>query len=232
MQEDINLSEEEIFLLYREAEDRSRIYMLLSTFYMQRPDKGFIRRIMSDEFSKNIKDALSNEVEMEEGLKTFEVFLNSIKGISEVEVIDTLAVDWTRLFRGVKKGYGPPPPYESVWRGEGRIMGEWTQRVLERYRVAGIGMDMADELPDYIGIELKFMARLCYEESKMWRENNTSEARRFLEMEKGFLEDHILSWVPAFISQALEDTKTGFYRAVLEITQTFLKLDEGYIDFR
>lgn len=232
MQEDINLSEEEIFLLCREAENRSRIYMLLSTFYLEKPHKEIIRKILSDEFGQNIKDAISNEAEMQEGLKTFQLFLNSIRDIPEAEVVDSLAVDWTKLFRGIKKGYGPPPPYESVWRGEGRIMGEWTQKVLERYQQAGIGMDMADELPDYIGIELKFMARLCYEESIRWNENNLSEARGFLEMERDFLEGHIQAWVPAFISHASEDASTGFYRAVLGITQAFLKLDKMHINYQ
>ncbi|GAB4539402.1 MAG: molecular chaperone TorD family protein [Thermodesulfovibrionia bacterium] len=223
-------------MLYREAEDRSRIYMLLSTFYLQRPNEEFIRRFRlllrhpSSESTNIIRDAISNDNEMIEGFKTFELFLNLIKDIPEAEVIDSLAVDWTRLFRGIKEGYGPPPPYESVWRGEGRIMGEWTQKVLEMYRFADIGMDIGDELPDYIGIELKFMARLCYEESVMWRENNPSGARRFLEMERDFLKGHIRAWVPAFISQAIEDTETGFYKAALELTHAFLELDEWHID--
>lgn len=225
------LKEEELFLLNKEAEDRSKVYLLLSNFYLQRPDRQLLTRLRTPDFINAMRSFLSED-EFIDAIRLLEGFINSIKDIPDNEVLDILGVDWTRLFRGIKKGYGPPPPYESVWRGEGRIMGEWTRKVLESYHQAGIGMDLGDELPDYIGIELKFMARLCYEESSRWKENAISEAGRFLDFEKEFLDNHIQAWVPAFLTEALDEAKTGFYRAILELTQGYIKTDQRYLSSR
>lgn len=226
MKENINLSEEETLLIGKQAEDRSRIYMLLSTFYIQRPVEEFVRKLKTDEFIQNLKNALSeDEGEMKEGLKIFELFLNSIKDIPDQEVAENLAVDFTRLFRGIKKGYGPPPPYESVWRGEGRIMGEWTQEVLKKYHEAGIGMDLEEEIPDYIGIELKFMALLSYHEAVAWRKNDINGAIRFLKLQQRFLDEHIKRWMPEFCNRMEEEAKSSFYKGVSLLSKGFLEIN-------
>ena len=228
MREDIHLTEEETLLLGNQAENRSRIYMLLSTFYTQRPRKEFVEKLKKDEFVKNLKIAiLGDEGEMKEGLKNLELFVNSIKDISEMEVAKNLSVDFTRLFGGIKKGYGPPPPYESVWRSEGRIMGEWTEDVLREYYEAGIGIDLSDELPDSIGAEMKFMALLSYHEAEAWRKNDVSNASRFLQMEQQFLNDHLLQWIPEFCIRMEEEAKSSFYKGIAIFTREFIKLVIG-----
>jgi len=227
------LSEEEALLLSSLAEDRSSIYMLLSTFYMKRPEVEFVKKLKNSEFIQNIKSALSQDETTSgigEGLKILEAFINSMKGIPEAEVSENLAVDFTRLFRGIKKGYGPPPPYESVWRGEGRVMGQWTEKVLKEYADSGIGMDLSDELPDYIGIELKFMALLCYKEAQAWRDNERTMALRFLELEKRFLNEHLKNWVPEFCNIMEEEARTSFYKAVAVLTKGFLEIERAQIE--
>lgn len=239
MQEDFSLTEEETVLLSREAEDRSRIYMFLSTLYMQRPRAELVKKLKMDEFVGTLKDVfsdmgfqenqmtLNNSVEssMREGLRLLELFVSSIKGIPESEVEEALAVEFTKLLRGIKKGYGPPPPYESVWRGEGRVMGNWTQLVLKKYHEAGIGMDMQDELPDYIGIELKFMALLSYHEAEGWRSGDILKAIRFIKLQKGFMDEHIQQWVPEFCNRMAEDAVSSFYRGCALLTKRYLEID-------
>lgn len=232
MRNNINLSEEETLLLGRHAEDRSRIYMLLSTFYMQRPREEFVKKLKTDEFIQNLKNALSeDESEMKfgisDGLKILEMFINSIKDIPEAEVAENLAVDFTRLFRGIKKGYGPPPPYESVWRGEGRVMGQWTEKVLKEYADSGIGMDLSDELPDYVGIELKFMALLCYKEAEAWRNNDSVTALKFLGLEQKFVDEHLKNWMPEFCNIMAEEAITSFYKGVALLTKGFLEIESN-----
>lgn len=112
MNDNIKLSEEETLLFARHAEDRSKIYMLLSTFYMQVPSENVIRMLKTNEFIQTLRiAALEGNGQMTEALKILEIFINSIRDIPESEVAENLAVDFTRLFRGIKKGYGPPPPY-------------------------------------------------------------------------------------------------------------------------
>jgi len=214
------------------AEIRSRVYMLLSYFYLQRPNEDFVRKLKSKEFMEILKFT-SNHFEEEaypqimEGLKLIETYVNSIRELSEEEIALDLAVDFTRLFRGVKEGYGPPPPYESVWRGEGRVWGEWTQRVLKEYADSGIGMDLFDELPDYIGIELKFMSLLCFKEAEAIKNNDAKVGLELQQLEKKFLFDHLTNWIPKFCSIVKKEAKTPFYKGVADLTIGILEYDRS-----
>ena len=85
------------------------------------------------------------------------------------EVRVKLAVDWTKLFRGVQKGYGPPPPYESVYLGGGILHGPITDRVAREYESHGVKiLEPKNELPDFIAVELAFMSALANKEAKAW----------------------------------------------------------------
>ena len=96
-----------------------------------------------------------------------------------------LQVDWTRLFRGVAKGYSPPPPYESVYK-EGLLGGPTSQAVARIYATNGVGLsDKSNEMPDYIGVEFKFMSTLASEESKAWG-SDPSKALKIIDDEMGF----------------------------------------------
>lgn len=224
--DNISLSEEEILFLFKKAEDRSRLYMLLSIFYMKRPREEFVKKLKTDEFIQNLKNALSEEEnKITDGVKILELFIKSIRNLPDSEVAEKLAVDFTRLFRGIKKGYGPPPPYESTWRGEGKMAGEWTQEVLKKYREAGLGIDIEAELPDYIGVELKFMAILAYHEALAWRKNDILTALSFLEMEKKFIDEHLKNWVPEFCRIMAHEALSNFYKAMAIVTKEFLEVE-------
>ncbi len=237
MPENISLTEDEVTLLSRQAEDRSKIYLLLSTFYLRRPREEFVNKIKSKKFIQNLKKAFSGdgskrESSLEDGLNALESFIKSINGVPEQDVAENLAIEFTKLFRGIKEGYGPPPPYESVWRGEGRVMGECTQKVLQIYQASGVGMDLEDELPDYLGIELKFMAILSYHEAEAWRKQNIQEAQRFVKLQKEFLKEHILQWVTEFCKKMEEETENLFYKGCALLTRGFLEIDKEFMTIK
>ncbi len=223
----IELTEEEIILNSKEADERSRVYLLLSGFYTERPGEEFIAKLQTAKFRNTLEILSSSEdSKIAEAAELFQAFLDSIRNTPIEEVALELGVDFTKLFRGIKKGYSPPPPYESLWRGEDRVMGEWTLKVIERYQNSGISMDISDEIPDYIGIELKFMSLLCFHEANCWREIRFEEAMRFLEMEGEFLRDHLGIWVPAYVNRAVESAKTIFYKGVLHLTAGVLEMEQ------
>ncbi len=68
------------------------------------------------------------------------------------ELRNELAVDRTRLLRGIKPGYGPPPPYESVYAGtEQQPQMQASMSVQQAYAEAGVGLpkEVRDQ-PDFI----------------------------------------------------------------------------------
>ncbi len=206
---------------------RSTIYAFLSRFYNGVPTEDFVARMLTEGFQKELK-ALAQlaEGELREGAELLEQFLRLNRERELEKLTEELAVEFTRLFRGIKKGYSPPPPYESVYLGEGRVMGVATQRVMSKYLKAGFALN--EEYggpPDYIGTELKFLALASYREAESWRKGDRKEALRLLRVQKSFLEEHILAWVPRFCDVMLQEAESDFYRGVAKLTRGYVNLD-------
>ncbi len=205
---------------YKISEARCRIYWFLAGFYMEKPDAKFIAGL------KTILENVRSELHYTSG---FAGIRDAIEEDNPHQLSQRLSVEFTRLFRGIKRGYGPPPPYESVYR-EGRLMGETAVRVMKFYEKAGFGIIDEEAGPqDYIGTELKFMSLLCLQESGAWEKGNRQNAFRIINLEKDFLEHHILTWVPEFCSLIRRETREKFYEGVAELTCDFLETDCEYI---
>lgn len=224
--DDVTDIEDKIDLALR-AEERSKIYLLLSMLYYERPSGEFIKKLRSRDFIENLRVALSQGAErLTNALQEIEAFLVSRAAASEVMLIEELAVDFTRLFRGLKRGYGPPPPFESVYRGEGRIMGEWTSEVVKKYAKADFSIpDEAGVPPDYIGLELRFMAVLCQAEAGAWMKGESEMAAEFIEEEQRFLNEHPRVWMYDFCESMDKEARTGFYKGLAGLTRWFLDHD-------
>jgi TorA maturation chaperone TorD len=148
------------------------------------------------------------------------------------ELSQRLGSEYTRLFRGIKRGYGPPPPYESVYRGERRVIGEVTLDVMRMYRKAGFNIiDETAGPQDYLGTELKFMSFLSHDEMNAWHTRNSEEAKRLLEKEKEFLDKHLLQMVSQFSRGLIAETRETFYTSVARLTEEFTRMDSKNIEF-
>lgn len=212
-------------LLKKMAENRAKSYWLLSLFYLKRPDKKFLEELKENIFKLDIE--LSGEIK--EGLSILKNVL--IKEDDLNKFSERLAIEFTRLFRGIKEGYSPPPPYESVYRGEGRVMGKYTIIVMRKYLQHGfIVLDEYAGPQDYIGVELKFMSFLCYNEMKAWENNDQKNGKKYINKEREFLEEHIIQWIPNFCKIIERNSREEFYRGVAKLTREFLRTDLESID--
>ena len=200
------------------AEKRARIYWFLADFYSVKP---------TTEFLKELRERIQNihyHDDVDEDLKKLKEFLDKF---DDSEVVD-LQVRFTRLFRGIKKGYGPPPPYESIYRGEQRVCGEWTFRAMTFYHNCGFGViDDSVGPQDHITAELRFMAMLCIKEKESLKQNNGSPLF-WMRKELYFLENHILQWVPRYCV-TIEQENDGFYSTIARITKRWIESDSDYI---
>ena len=85
------------------------------------------------------------------------------------EMSERLGIDRTRLYRGVSPTYGPPPPFEAVWRPDKANTTALLQQIAELYHRSGLAESPeAHERLDYIGIELAFIEYLASEEAGAW----------------------------------------------------------------
>ena len=57
-----------------------------------------------------------------------------------------------------------------------------------------------------------------------------NEVKKYLEMQKEFINDHIALWVPQLAKDILENAKVDFYKGVANITNAFIELERKAID--
>jgi DMSO reductase family type II enzyme chaperone len=212
--------------LVENARARAGMYSFLANLFNQRPDLELVRRLreMGSE-GMNIgvgQGEISQEVE--EGLREMASFIDATQGQPEERVEQDLAVDWTRLFRGVSPSYGPPPPYEGVYIEGAGSPSDILQMIMQTYHKFSVDVDeQAANRPDYIGIELDFLRYLNESEADAWQEGDEEKARDFQGAQRDFLSRHLGRWVDKFCDRALQEAKTGFYRGFIRLTRGVLK---------
>jgi TorA maturation chaperone TorD len=204
--------------IYKElADKRSKVYWFLSDFYNLKPTMEFLKEI------RNNLNKVSGIEEVEELVE----LRNYLDNLNEEGVLE-LQVLFTRLMRGIKEGYSPPPPYESVYR-ENKLCGEWTLRVMEFYNKCGFGIiDETVGPQDHITAELKFISFLCIKEREGWENCQKTIALQWMKMEEEFLKNHVLVWVPRFC-RIIESEKC-FYSSVAKLTRKLIEEDFHYIN--
>ena len=89
------------------AEDRGKCYEFLSSIYNLLPDSDFIAKIRNTNIyphslstTLDVAASLDEREELKSGLTTIEAYWRQNSGMVEEELIQSLALDRTRLFRG------------------------------------------------------------------------------------------------------------------------------------
>jgi TorA maturation chaperone TorD len=107
----------------------------------------------------------------------------------------------------------------------GQALGRFHCRSKEVYR--GTGLSYNEEfkgLPDHISVEFEFMQQLTLREEKAWKED-PSQAQACRQVEKRFIEEHLICWVPSFCEQVLQEAELPFYRAMAALTRSFIEFE-------
>jgi len=203
--------------------------------YLRIPDLNFVEKMTDENLSARLAAlACPTDIpnDMSDGSKIIEGFIKVSKNKSPEKICSDLSVEYTRLFRGVKRSYGPPPPYESVYVEKGLVMGESTAEVKKKYTEAGVALanNLKGEPPDHIGLELDFMRHLCGEEADAWGGGKKDMALKHLDMENAFLREHLVKWIPKFCDIIVKETKLDFYRGLARLTKGFIKYDMEQLD--
>ncbi len=213
------------------AISRSRMYGFLAAVYNRRPDDQFVQGLSSPE----LVDLLATLGRIEDvpedtrdGAHLIEQYIQAATNKSVEELRTELAVDRTRLLRGIQPGYGPPPPYESVYVGiEPQPQMQTSVAVTRAYAEAQVILpEEVRDQPDFIGFELDFMRHLCLKESEAWRGDDPDQALKYLEKELGFLNEHITRWIPRFCDVMGKKARLDFYRGIARLTKGFV-LDDA-----
>lgn len=211
------------------AEMRSQVYAFLSHLYTVPPDQEFVKQMQDRSMAAAFDALLVEEMPevIQDGVRQVQAYLSDCAKLPAHQVLEDLAVERTRLLRGIKRGYGPPPPYESVYHAEeGAGIWQTIPEIKRCYAAAGASVPAeSGEMADYIGLELDFMRYLSEKEAQAWRSGQEAEADQWREREEGFLRDHVVTWVPRFCDLMREDATLGFYQGLAAVTKGFVLSD-------
>jgi TorA maturation chaperone TorD len=200
------------------ARFRSNVYGLLATVFREEPGAALIRELRGPQLSGVFSDL---------GVDLGEDFFT----IPENQLIDILGLEFTRLFIGPDSHISA---HESIFaemdNGVGALWGETTVAV--KNFIETTGLDYKPEfngVPDHVSVELEFMQKLTEWEADKWHQNDRENAEFCLKVQRMFLEQHPLSWLPQFCDVVIEQADIRFYAAMAELTQNYLEFEQQSI---
>lgn len=216
------------------ARYRSQVYGLLAWLFLERRGSELAARLAQPDVRESIL-ALDLPVEAwaeaAQGWELLKKYLARAQALPAAKVADELGVDRTRLLGGLAEEYGPPPPYETMYRGESRtLMGPVAQEVARFYNEAGF--QVAEEIhepPDHVGVELDFMAALAAREAGAWEEGDQEKALAWQERQRKFLEAHLGQWMPQLCERLVGAAATDFFRGVAYLAWGWVKTDASWL---
>jgi TorA maturation chaperone TorD len=138
---------------------------------------------------------------------------------------DRLEFEYNRLFVGPARLIAPP--YESVYRTqEHLVMGETILDVRRAYREIGLEARNAIREPeDHIAIELEYLTELQRRCLIGLEKHDSREVLRMFRLERFFVEEHLLTWVPEFCSRIKEGSIAEVFRALADVLSLLLRKD-------
>jgi TorA maturation chaperone TorD len=160
----------------------------------------------------------------------YDIDLNFFMNKSLQQIEEELAVEYTSLFIGPGRHL---PPYESIYLSDstGRYWGEST--VDMKNWVEHYGLQISERFrsipPDHISIELEFMQRVIEQEGLGWEKDAIDTAERCIEVERRFLNQHIIKWIPEFCKSVVERASLDLYRETARLTMDFILEEEDLL---
>ncbi len=189
--------------IYQEEYKRDSYKLLSECYYF--PDEGLLQ--MLDGLDKS-RRSLYSEI---------------AKNIPAKDAIETLKIDYSKLFLGPYRLLAPP--YGSVYLENTRmVMGDSTMDVRCIYREEGLNVSLK-EAPDHIAIELEFMYYLISKEVEAVLNSDSVNTTNYLKRRKDFLETHLGIWVSDFSNSIEINAETSFYRDLACQTRSFIEAD-------
>ena len=186
-------------------EDRIAAYERLAYCFLVRPDEAYMNGMVA---------AFSAE-EAAPWAASFAAFSNRIGEVGDEVALQELAVDRTRLFKGLTPD-GPTPPYQSLFRQEKRS--DSLAQVSGTYRQAGFDMGPdVNDAPDQLGVELMFVAFLLRRCAGC-----QDGAGRWLELAKSFFRENLEPFALSYVRVMREHARTDFFRGYALLLECFI----------
>lgn len=189
---------------------------------------GLMSRVFSDKPTAALLKGMK-EPAMQESMESFEVpFDEEFLAGDDAQQAEELAIEYARLFLATGSHIAP---YESVFvrawaEDKPQLWGEATVEVAKFYQEAGLEL-REGQTPDHLGIELEAMAVMAECEAARRETDDADGADGLEELQRRFCEEHLKRWVPEFCEAVLHRSESGFYRSMVIMTASLVRLHCG-----
>ena len=176
------------------------------------PDETFLEIIRGQKLHSFLKAYRSlGQPLLSKGADEILSFLETME--PSAALVETLAVDRTKILRVPQKG-SMRPPYESQYcakeKKEG-LLGKLQRAYIESGYIPVDAKDTAD----FLLIEMDFVKMLI--------------DRGMKERQKQFMEEHLGAWACDYAKAAAEIAETEFYRGWMNFLQGFIRIEMEYL---
>lgn len=208
--------------LTRAAQGRAKIYLWLSSAFLNEPTAEKLERLLSEQILQTMQQLLPESTDIPK--------LRDIRTKLKTSKAKEIGEEFERLFV-VPNRQMYVPPYESCFKERtgndyGNIWGMTTLEVNALYQKGGFEAKLGDRsaAPDHIGLEFAFLSALCLREMDDAAKKDDSVVK-IRDLQRHFVDSHLARWLPAFAKTIRARSRTGFYASVASIAETFLKQD-------
>jgi len=196
------------------AQLRSNIYGLLATVFREEPTEALIRELRGPRLSGIFSDM---------GVELGDAFYSS----PEAATAEALGLEFTRLFIGPGHHISA---HESIFAEmDGNTSNLWGRTTVEvKNFIETAGLDYQPEftgIPDHISVELEFMQKLTAWEAEKWTQQDRKSAEYSSSIQRMFLDQHLLCWLPQFCDAVMEQADSPFYRSMAELTRNYMEFE-------
>lgn len=205
-------------------EARAQLYRFFSGVFREPPTQDFLSGLLSDRGLEMIKGLSPGH----EAVGELSALIGDVR--SGKYTLEDFQSDFEGLIR--VPGVQYVQPYESAYRqqqapGKGRckttLLGEPAYQVAQIYQNAGLEPTAeAIPFPDELTVELEFMSRLCARAAKGAESGDAMKAKDVTAMQRDFLAEHILPWVPSCLTKITKEAVTPLYRILAKLLNAFL----------
>jgi len=202
------------------ARQRSDIYGFLALVYRQEVNSDFLDQIKDPQFLGVLSDL---------GIQFDDDFFKK----PEKELLEELAVEYAWLFVGPGRHVSP---HESVHHEKdnsrwGQLWGDATVEVKKFIETTGLQyQEDYSGLPDHISVELEFMQQLTAREEQTWEDADTEGAVYCRNIQKKFIEEHLVPWIPVFCEKVIQRAELPFYKEIAALTRKFIEFEQVEIN--
>lgn len=82
---------------------------------------------------------------------------------------------------------------------------------------------------DHIGVELEFMHHLCEAQLKAMNENDGEAVKEMMDVERTFLDKHLVRWAPMYLLNMKHEARTPLYYDAADMALEFILSDFQYL---